>query len=77
MPAGYWLEVIEFLVAVCAKRFKLRKVTVKKWLTGTLFAEPHHLHVHIFSVRQNGIISFVKTGRIELTNKYRAAWVLL
>jgi hypothetical protein len=30
MSAGYWLEVIELFVTVRAKRFKLRKVTVKK-----------------------------------------------
>jgi hypothetical protein len=76
MPAGHYLEVIELLVTVRAKRFKFRNVVVKKWLAGMLFAEPHHLHVHIFSVRQNSVISFVKTGRIELTNKYRATWML-
>jgi hypothetical protein len=76
MAAGHWLKVIELFVAVRAKRLKLRNVTVKKWLAGTLFAEPHHLNVHSFSVCQNGIISFVKTGRIKLTNKYRATWML-
>lgn len=74
--AGHWLEVIELFVAVRAKRFKLRKVTVKKWFAGTLFAEPHHLHVHIFSVRQNGIISFIITRGMELTNEDRATGML-
>jgi hypothetical protein len=51
MLAGHRLKVIEFLVAVCANRFKFRKVVVKKGVAGTLFAEPHHIHVHIFSIR--------------------------
>lgn len=77
MTAGHWFEVIELFVAIRTKRLKLGNVVVKKCPAGTLFAEPHYLHVHIFSVGQNCIISFVKTSRIELTNKYRATWLLI
>ena len=41
MTAGHWFEVIELLVAIRTKGFKLWNVVVKKWPAGTLFAEPH------------------------------------
>jgi hypothetical protein len=63
---------VELFVAVRAKRFKLRKVTVKKGLAVALFAEPNHFEVHVFSMRQNCIISFIKTGGVKLTDKDRS-----
>jgi hypothetical protein len=76
MLAGHRLGIIELLVTICTKRFKFRKVAVKVVAARALFAKPHYLHVHIFGVRQDSIIGFIKTGRIELTNKRRAIRVL-
>lgn len=76
--AGHWFWVIELFVTVSAKRFELRNIVpITKWFAGMLFAEPYHLHVHTFSICQNGIISFVITGRIELTNEHRTPWMLV
>jgi hypothetical protein len=32
MLAGYWLEIVELLVTVGAKRFELGNVPIAKWL---------------------------------------------
>jgi hypothetical protein len=76
--AGHWFWVIELFVTISAKRFELGNIVpITKWFAGMLFAEPYHLHVHTFSICQNGIISFVITRRIKLTNKDRSTWMLV
>ncbi len=74
MPARHRFKVIELSIAVCAKRFELRNIPIKKWLAGMLFSEPYHFYIHFFSICENGIIGLVITCCIELTNKYRAFW---
>jgi hypothetical protein len=77
LPTGSGKTIIGIRAIEKANSASLVVVPITKWFAGMLFAEPYHLHVHTFSICQNGIISFVITRRIKLTNKDRSTWMLI